>query len=153
MRRRFIVSPDEKRHVLDEYLRKTDNYEPSREEMAELSRLSNVPEKKVNKWFQNKRTTSAYRKSRGLPPLSSSKSPPTKPKKTMPATTTTSTTSSSASSSLDERSNRVLQMLEQWYELQEFDRFPSNHGPTLAQLEAIGVQVMYILMRMRDPMI
>ena len=41
-------------------------------------------------------------------------------------------------------------MLEQWYELQEFDRFPSNHGPTLAQLEAIGVQVMFILITYED---
>lgn len=32
-------------------------------------------------------------------------------------------------------------MLEQWYELQEFDKLPANGGPTLAQLEAIGVQV------------
>ena len=34
-----------------------------------------------------------------------------------------------------------MQMLEQWYELQEFDRLPDNEGPTLAQLEAIGIQV------------
>ena len=32
-------------------------------------------------------------------------------------------------------------MLEQWYELQEFDRLAENQGPTLAQLEAIGIQV------------
>ena len=131
LRRRFIVSPDEKRYVLAEYLRKTNNYEPSKEQMAELSRLSNVPEKKVNKWFQNKRSTTTFRRSKGLPPLpSATKSPPAKMKQ-----------KSAAASSLDERSNRVLQMLEQWYELQEFDRLPTGQGPTLAQLEAIGIQV------------
>ena len=142
MRRRFIVSPDEKRDVLLDFLKKTNNYEPSREQIADLARQSNVPEKKVNKWFQNKRSTTSYRSSRGLPPLpSSSKSPTSKLKRQSSTMAAPSSSSSSTSASLDERSNRVLQMLEQWYELQEFDRLPYNEGPTLAQLEAIGIQV------------